>query len=147
MRHVQRFSCVLMVLQVRVIKFLPISATPLIAPPLILQAINVSAARSQASYMEAVEVRKLDIFTRTLKSQQERFEGADYCVDVLNNIIAYAGDDEEFISSMSSWQQGRSSSLDSPPQGQRNRVKLDWGNLIYKRPQLFLRLMMHSGGR
>ncbi|KAF2165242.1 hypothetical protein M409DRAFT_67490 [Zasmidium cellare ATCC 36951] len=87
-------------LQMRVIRYLPISATPLIAPPLILKAIN------------------LDIFTRALKSQQERFEGADYC-------------------------KRGGSSLETPSIGQRNRVKLDWGNLIYKRPQLFLRLMLH----
>ena len=115
-------------------KYLPISATPLIAPPLILQAINVSAARSQNSPMEAVEARKLDIFTLTLKSQQERFEGADYCVDVLNNIIAYAGQDEDFVANMSSWQQKRSE--EGSRQHGNGAVRLDWVNLVHRRPKL-----------
>lgn len=71
--------------QVRLVKFLPISASAVLALPLILQAINVAAARG--SGMEAVEIRRLDVFTRTLKSQQQNFDGSDFCADVLANIV------------------------------------------------------------
>lgn len=130
--------------QVRLVKFLPISASAVLALPLILQAINVAAARG--SGMEAVEIRRLDVFTRTLKSQQQNFDGSDFCADVLANIVAYAQDDSKFVSSMTAWrdnkdgQNGQNGGAGGVPGG---KVKLDWGNLVFKRPRLFLRLVLY----
>lgn len=137
--------------QVRLVKFLPITASAILALPLILQAINVAAARG--SGMEAVEIRRLDVFTRTLKSQQQSFDGSDFCADVLANIVAYAQDDTKFVSSMTAWRDGtgkdvasndaKGGSLSNNAQGGPNKIKLDWGNLVYKRPRLFLRLVLY----
>lgn len=125
-------------LQIRLLKDLPISATPLIAPPLILQAMNVAAARDTST--ESAERRKLDVFTRTLNAQQQKFDGSDFCIDVLNNIIAYAQADEKFLSSMMSWRDNKGK--DSAKAGARGS-KLDWCNLLRKHPRLFLRLFLH----
>lgn len=129
--------------QVRLVQYLPISASAILALPLTLQAINVAAARG--SGMEAVEIRKLDVFTRTLKSQQQNFDGSDFCADVMGNIIAYAQDDEKFVTSMMTWRDskdlnGATSAGGAPVQ---SKIKLDWGNLVYKRPRLFLRLVLY----
>jgi hypothetical protein len=129
--------------QVRLVQFLPISASAILALPLILQAINVAAARGTG--MEAVEKRRLDIFTRTLKSQQQNFDGSDHCADVLANVVAYAQDDSKFVSSMTAWRDGKSEQngriLPSP--SVQGKIKLDWGNLVFKRPRLFLRLILY----
>ncbi|EME47341.1 hypothetical protein DOTSEDRAFT_50761 [Dothistroma septosporum NZE10] len=129
--------------QVRLVKFLPISASAVLALPLILQAINVSAARG--SGIEAVEVRRLDVFTRTLKSQQQSFDGSDFCADVLANIVAYAQDDSKFVSSMTTWRDGKDANGGAAANSGNggHKVKLDWGNLVYKRPRLFLRLVLY----
>lgn len=129
--------------QVRLVQFLPISASAILALPLILQAINVSAARGTG--MEAVEIRRLDVFTRTLRTQQQSFDGSDFCADVLGNIVAYAQDDAKFVSSMSNWRENGKDTNGSASlsNGSQHKVKLDWGNLIYKRPRLFLRLVLY----
>ncbi|KAI5367585.1 hypothetical protein Slin14017_G026210 [Septoria linicola] len=130
--------------QVRLVKYLPISASAVLSLPLILQAINVAAARG--SGMEAVEIRRLDVFTRTLKSQQQNFDGSDFCADVLANIVAYAQDDSKFVNSMTAWRDdrkdinGNGAMSGGPPQA---KLKLDWGNLVFKRPRLFLRLVLY----
>ncbi|GIZ46453.1 hypothetical protein CKM354_000957900 [Cercospora kikuchii] len=130
--------------QVRLVKYLPISASAVLALPLILQAINVAAARG--SGMEAVEIRRLDVFTRTLKSQQQNFDGSDFCADVLANIVAYAQDDAKFVNSMTAWRDDRKDMNGnggmSGAQGGA-KLKLDWGNLVFKRPRLFLRLVLY----
>ncbi|KAK4631294.1 Cutinase transcription factor 1 beta [Fulvia fulva] len=128
--------------QVRLVKYLPISASAVLALPLILQAINVSAARG--SGMEAVERRRLDVFTRTLKSQQQSFDGSDFCADALANIVAYAQDDSKFVSSMTTWRDGKDTHGGNAANGNgAHKVRLDWGNLVYKRPRLFLRLVLY----
>ncbi|EME86062.1 uncharacterized protein MYCFIDRAFT_194222 [Pseudocercospora fijiensis CIRAD86] len=132
--------------QVRLVKYLPISASAVLALPLILQAINVAAARG--SGMESVEIRRLDVFTKTLKSQQQNFDGSDFCADVLANIVAYAQDDSKFVTSMKSdnkaWKSDHKDTnghaAGGPPQG---KIKLDWGNLVFKRPRLFLRMVLY----
>ncbi|KAF7190762.1 Cutinase transcription factor 1 beta [Pseudocercospora fuligena] len=137
-RRVQEF------VQVRLMKYLPISVSAFHAIPLVLQAINVAAARGTSN--EGVENRRLEIFTRTLKGQQENFDGSDFCADVLSNLVAYAQDDEKFISSMINWRDGKETNgngtslanISNP-----NKVKLDWTNLVQKRPKLFLRLMLY----
>lgn len=129
--------------QVRLVQYLPISASAILALPLTLQAINVAAARG--SGMEAVEIRKLDVFTRTLKSQQQNFDGSDFCADIMGNIIAYAQDDEKFVTSMMTWRDNKDvngGSMAGHAPGQ-SKIKLDWGNLVYKRPRLFLRLVLY----
>ncbi|SMR47309.1 unnamed protein product [Zymoseptoria tritici ST99CH_3D1] len=128
--------------QVRLVKYLPISASAVLALPLTLQAINVAAARG--SGMEAVEIRKLDVFTRTLKSQQQNFDGSDFCADILTNVTAYAQDDAKFVSSMMTWRDNKEGNDDSGAgaNGQ-NKIKLNWGNLVHKRPRLFLRLVLY----
>lgn len=129
--------------QVRLVQFLPISASAILALPLILQAINVSAARGTG--MEAVEIRRLDVFTRTLRTQQQSFDGSDFCADVLGNVVAYAQDDAKFVSSMSNWRENGKDTNGSASlsNGSQQKIKLDWGNLIYKRPRLFLRLVLY----
>jgi hypothetical protein len=128
--------------QVRLVKYLPISASAVLALPLTLQAINVAAARGTG--MEAVEVRKLDVFTRTLKSQQQNFDGSDFCADILTNITAYAQDDAKFVSSMMTWRDNKDVNGSSVAgQNGQNKIKLDWGNLVFKRPRLFLRLVLY----
>lgn len=135
--------------QVRLVKYLPISASAVLALPLILQAINVAAARG--SGMETVEMRRLDVFTRTLKSQQQSFDGSDFCADVLANIVAYAQDDSKFVNSMTTWRDNtgkettsNGSSLANTPSAQGGgKIKLDWANLVFKRPRLFLRLVLY----
>jgi hypothetical protein len=128
--------------QVRLVKYLPISASAVLALPLTLQAINVAAARG--SGMEAVEIRKLDVFTRTLKSQQQNFDGSDFCADILKNVTAYAQDDAKFVSSMMTWRDNKDVNGGLVPGGNgQNKIKLDWGNLVYKRPRLFLRLVLY----
>ncbi|KAF7190102.1 Cutinase transcription factor 1 beta [Pseudocercospora fuligena] len=128
--------------QVRLVKYLPISASAVLALPLILQAINVAAARG--SGMESVEIRRLDVFTKTLKSQQQNFDGSDFCADVLANIVAYAQDDSKFVTSMTAWKSDNKDTnghaSGGPPQG---KIKLDWGNLVFKRPRLFLRMVLY----
>ncbi|KAI5368170.1 hypothetical protein Slin15195_G033040 [Septoria linicola] len=124
-------------IQVRLVDLLPISVTPLVGPPLLLQAINVAAVRG--TQMEAIESRKLDIFTRTLESSRKRFHGSDIVTNVLSNLIAYAQDDETFMSAMTNWRQGSDDS-NANTTSQR-RIKLDWSNLVCKNPKLFLRLM------
>lgn len=128
--------------QVRLTKYLPLTASAIMALPLVLQAINAAAARG--STMESTEARKLDVFTRTFHAQQQSFAGSDFCMDVLNNIIAYASDDAEFVSAMISWRDGKNAHTRSSSSltGQ-NKIKLDWANLVYKRPRLFLRLTLH----
>lgn len=93
-------------IQVKVMKDLPITATPLIGPPLVLQAINLAASR--VSRTEATEARRLDIFTRTLRSQQRKFDGSDFYIDVLINIVAYAQDDDNLTSGMNLWRENSS---------------------------------------
>lgn len=129
--------------QVRLVQYLPISASAILALPLTLQAINVAAARGSGH--EAVEIRKLDVFTRTLKSQQQNFDGSDFCADVMGNIIAYAQDDERFVTSMMTWRDHKESNGGQMAGGAPNqsKIKLDWGNLVYKRPRLFLRLVLY----
>lgn len=131
--------------QVRLVKYLPISASAFIAIPLVLQAVNVAAVRGAKT--EAIENRRLQIFTRTLQAQQDHFDGSDFCADVLSNIVAYALKDEKFQSSMANWRDGRNGSANdsssvSSSSGQ-GKVKLDWANLVYRRPRLFLRLMLY----
>ena len=125
--------------QVRLLNLLPISVTPLMGPPLLLQAINLSAVRG--TQMEAVESRKLDIFTRTLESSRERFHGSDFVYNVLRNMIAYAEDDEKFMVAMKNWRRDSEDSVTH--NGGQRQFRLDWSNLVCQRPRLFLRLMMH----
>lgn len=137
-RRVQEF------VQVRLVKYLPISASAFIAIPLVLQAINVTAARGTTN--EGIENRRLEIFTRTLRSQQENFDGSDFCAEVLNNLVSYAKDDEKLVGSMSNWRDGKDghangvAALSMPGS---SKVKLDWANLVHKRPCFFLRLMLY----
>lgn len=124
--------------QVRLVKYIPISATPIIAPPLCLQAINVAASRG--TRLEAVESRKLDVFTRTLQSLQQRFDGSDFCAELMQNIIGFARDDETLTRSMTDWRKnGNSRSTPTTP----GQIKVGWNNLVHQKPRLFLRLMMH----
>ncbi|EME44834.1 hypothetical protein DOTSEDRAFT_52274 [Dothistroma septosporum NZE10] len=130
--------------QVRLVKYLPISASAFIGIPLVLQAVNLAAAHG--SKAEAAENRRLQIFMRTLQAQQERFDGSDFCADVLSNIVAYAQNDEKFQSSMANWRGGRNgnaSGATSPSSSEHVKVKLDWANLVHRRPRLFLRIMLY----
>lgn len=130
--------------QVQLVKFLPISASAFIGIPLVLQAINVAAAHG--SKTEAAENRRLQIFTRTLQAQQEHFDGSDFCADVLSNIVAYAQNDEKFQSSMANWRDGRNGTArdtNSQSSSEHTKVKLDWANLVSRRPRLFLRIMLY----
>ncbi|CAK1368309.1 Cutinase transcription factor 1 beta [Cercospora beticola] len=134
--------------QLRVMKDLPITAIPFLAPPLILQAINVTASRGLRT--ESNEARHLDIFTRTLKSQQGRYDGSEFLIDVLNNVISYAQQNEDLTTSMNTWR--KSSSGDDGPSNRdhnsddsrQNPVRrLDWNTMVRKQPKLLLRLMFH----
>lgn len=128
--------------QVRLVKFLPISASAVLALPLVLQAINVAAARG--SGLEAAEIRRLDVFTRTLKTQQQSFDGSDYCADILANVVAYAQDDSKFVNSMTAWRDGKDANgRPATSRQSQNKIKLDWANLVYKRPRLFLRIVLY----
>ncbi|GIZ49513.1 hypothetical protein CKM354_001254300 [Cercospora kikuchii] len=118
--------------QLRVMKDLPTTATPFLAPPLILQAINVTASRGLST--ESNEARHLDIFTRTLKSQRSRYDGSEFLIDVLNNVISYARQNEDLTTSMNTWR--KSSSGDDGPSN-------DWNTMVRKQPKLLLRLMFH----
>lgn len=124
--------------QVRQVKYIPISAAPMIGPPLVLQAINVAASRG--TRLEAVEGRKLDVFTRTLQSLQERFDGSDFCAELMNNIVGFARDDDALTRSMTDWRKnGHNRSAPTTP----GQIKVGWNNLVHQKPRLFLRLMMH----
>lgn len=111
----------------------------------ISKAINLAAARGTRT--EASESRRLDIFTRTLRSQQRKFDGSDFYIDVLNNIIAYAQDDDTLTSGMNLWREnsnGKQSSYRAGSSDATSKVKkLDWVRMMEKRPRQFLRLMAH----
>ncbi|PPJ58105.1 hypothetical protein CBER1_05303 [Cercospora berteroae] len=135
--------------QLRVMKDLPITAIPFLAPPLILQAINVTASRGLRT--ESNEARHLDIFTRTLKSQQGRYDGSEFLIDVLNNVISYAQQNEDLTTSMNTWRKS-SSGDDGPSNRDQNSEdnsrqnptrRLDWNTMVRKQPKLLLRLMFH----
>lgn len=157
--------------QLRVMKDLPTTATPFLAPPLILQvsssaqsvqvlsasqhnsnpeqAINVTASRGLST--ESNEARHLDIFTRTLKSQRSRYDGSEFLIDVLNNVISYARQNEDLTTSMNTWRKS-SSGDDGPSNGdnsseddsrQNPMRRLDWNTMVRKQPKLLLRLMFH----
>lgn len=124
--------------QVRLVKYLPISVNPIIGPPLALQAINVAASRG--TRLEAVERRKLDVFTRTLQSLHERFNGTAFFAELMHNIIGFASDDEALTRSMTDWR--KNGSCKSAP-ARPGQIKVGWNNLVHQKPRLFLRLMMH----
>lgn len=124
--------------QVRLVKYIPISANPIIGPPLALQAINVAASRG--TRLEAVESRKLDVFTRTLQSLQERFAGSDFCAELMQNIVGFANDDDALTRSMTDWRKNGNNKSEPTTPGQ---IKVGWNNLVHQKPRLFLRLMLH----
>ncbi|KAF2206961.1 hypothetical protein CERZMDRAFT_102811 [Cercospora zeae-maydis SCOH1-5] len=126
-------------IQTRLLDSLPVSIVPLVGPPLLLQAINLAAVRG--THLEAMESRKLDIFTRTLESCRQRFHGSDFVFELLSNMIGYAQDDEKFMSAMSNWRRG-SKDVDYS-NSSHTRIKLDWSNLVCQRPKLYLRMMVH----
>lgn len=126
--------------QVRLTKFLPISASAYLSLPLTLQAINRNAARG--TFRERVESRKLDVFIKTLSVQQTSFEGPDFCSDLLHNIMSCAEEDERFEVD-EAWLQAGSpfsaESVESTP----TRRKLSWEEILYERPKLFLRVLYY----
>ena len=127
--------------QVRLVKYLPITASAALALPLVFQSTN--AAASLGSGMESSESRKLDVFTRMLKCQQQNFDGSDFCDDVLENVLAYARADGKFIGAMTNWRSGKEAgSKSSSTTSGKSSLKVDWANLTQKRPRLFLRLVL-----
>ncbi|WPG99844.1 Cutinase transcription factor 1 beta [Acrodontium crateriforme] len=135
-------------LQVRLVKYLPISAAAFLSLPLLLQAVNICAARGTLD--EPVELRKLDVFTKTLRSQQSSFEGADFCKDLLVNIMSYAEEDEQFTAKRAWHEGGEDPSQSVEPSsahsddGETSHVKrkLTWEQILHRRPRLFLRLIL-----
>ena len=109
------------------------------------QALNLAASRGSRS--EATEARRLDIFTRTLRSQQRKFDGSDFYVDVLSNIIAYAQDDDSLTSGMNLWRENSNSNQPRSRVGSNGAScsikRLGWVKMMEKRPKQFLRLMFH----
>lgn len=131
--------------QTRLAQYLPISASAYIALPLLLQAVDVAAVRG--TELEAVEARKLDVFSRVLRSQEQNFDGSQFCREILSNIVAYVQSDQSFLDWISAWRDERRSNGSSASVSHRvehaRRTKLGWANLILKRPQLYLRLLLN----
>lgn len=129
--------------QARLAQFLPISASAYMALPLLLQAVDVAAVRG--TELEAAETRKLDIFSRVLKSQEQVFDGSRFCREILSNIVAYAQNDERFFDWVAAWRDERGSNghianrTDRPAR----KTKFGWADLILKRPHLYLRLLLN----
>ena len=131
--------------QTRLAQFLPISVSAYMALPLLLQAVDVAAVRG--TELEAAETRKLDIFSRVLRSQEQNFDGPEFCREILSNIVAHAQNDQSFFDWVAAWRDERRSNgqsgvvnrTDNPAR----KTKLGWANLILKRPHLYLRLLLN----
>lgn len=132
--------------QTRLARYLPISASAYLSLPLLLQAVNVSAVRG--TELEAGEARRLDVFTRVLKSQEQCFDGSDFCTETLSNIVAYVQQDEKFLEWIAVWRDesqinGRAAAVSDSTAKQSSRVKLGWASLLRKKPRLCARLLLH----
>ena len=131
--------------QTRLAQFLPISVSAYITLPFLLQAIDVAAVRG--TELEAVEMRKLDVLSRVLHSQEQNFDNSQFSRKILASIVAYAQNDQSFLDWIESWRNERSGNVSlgtvNNKDKSRKRTKLGWANLLLKRPQLYLRLLLN----
>lgn len=114
-------------LQARLGTFLPSTMTAYLALPLVLQAVNVTTVRGLAD--KRVETRKLEIYQRALLIQHSLFEGPDFIMATLDNILAYAMEDNLTSSTLASGH------------NEQSHASSRWPVLVRDKPRLLLRLL------
>lgn len=133
----------------QILHMAPIATTAFIVMPMFLQAVNVAAARGCPA-REPAELAKLGTFRALLAAQRELFDGPDFCANLLIKVIGSAQQQPRQSTSLSppgssaaSAHATETATPTPPPPPNAVPAKLDWGNLLYKRPRFLLRLVMY----
>lgn len=135
-------------IQLKLVKHLPISVVAYAALPLVLHVLDVklSATESQT----ARKKRRLDIYTEAMKGLQSQYDGTDEICEIIRRMVDYMSVENptrgrRFNSSQDKtvFQHDISSPKPSPLEpSMPPKVVNDWGDVLLRQPTLYLRIAL-----